>query len=451
MCSAPSAPSAGTAAIIGAGSAGLTVLKGLRDAGVPAVCFERGSRVGGNWVFDNDNQQSRIYRSLRINTSRDRMQFADFPMPADYPDYASHEQVARYFEAYAAHFELGQSIRFRSHVTRVAPSVAGGYTVETATGAERFDAVIVANGHHWDPAYPDPAVPGSFHGVTFHAHDYVDPTQPHELGGKRVVVVGIGNSAVDIASELAKAGARVTLSVRRGAWVLPRYAFGKPIDQPGIIPERFSDTLKTSLAELWYRARIGPPGAYGLPTPDHRLGHAHPTLSDELLPLLRDGKIVARPALAELLDDSVRFADGSRERVDAIVYCTGYKVSFPFFDPSFVSAPNNELPLFLRCFHLEHPNLMFAGLCQPLGAVMPLVEAQGRLFARFLSGEYQLPDPTEMRRRTQLEREHVRRRFVATRRHTMQVDFDRYLDDLARELRAGTHRHGNRGPAVRTS
>lgn len=434
-------------AIIGAGSAGLTVLKGLRDAGVPAVCFERGSRVGGNWVFDNDNQQSRIYRSLRINTSRDRMQFADFPMPADYPDYASHEQVARYFEAYASHFELGRSIRFRTQVTRVTRSASGGYLVETPDGAEPFDAVIVANGHHWDPAYPDPALPGRFDGAVLHAHDYVDPDEPRELRGKRVVVVGIGNSAVDIASELAKAGARVTLSVRRGAWVLPRYAFGKPIDQPGIIPERFSDALKTSLAELWYRVWIGPPGAHGLPTPDHRLGHAHPTLSDDLLPLLAAGKIVARPALAELLGGGVRFVDGSRERADAIVYCTGYKVSFPFFDSSFVSAPNNELPLFLRCFHLEHPMLMFAGLCQPLGAIMPLVEAQGRLFARFLTGQYQLPDRAEMRRRTQLEREHVRRRFVATRRHTMQVDFDRYLADLTRELRAGTHRHGNRSVA----
>src|SRR6187402_1233736 len=117
-----------SAAIIGAGSAGLTVLKALRAAGVPAVCFERGSRVGGNWVFDNDNQQSRIYRSLRINTSRDRMQFADFPMPAEYPDYAGHEQVARYFEAYAEHFQLGPAIRFGALVTRVEREL-DGYTV----------------------------------------------------------------------------------------------------------------------------------------------------------------------------------------------------------------------------------------------------------------------------------------------------------------------------------
>jgi dimethylaniline monooxygenase (N-oxide forming) len=425
----------------------LTVLKALKEAGLVAVCFERGSKVGGNWVFDNDNQQSRIYRSLRINTSRDRMQFSDFPMPADYPDYADHEQVARYFEAYAEAFGLKSSVRFRSKVTSVRPVSDGdaGYVLTTGGTdgtTETYGAVIVANGHHWDPAYPEPMVPGTLRGPILHSHDYVGPDEPHPLRGKRVVVVGIGNSAVDIASELALAGSEVTLSVRRGAWVLPKYVLGKPIDQPGIIPSRFSDSLKTSIAELWYRLEVGEPGAHGLPAPDHRLGHAHPTLSDELLPLLRSGKIRVRPALRTLEGEQVRFQDGSQQRADAVVFCTGYRVTFPFFDPSFVSAPENELPLYLRCFHLEHRNLMFAGLCQPLGAIMPLVEAQGRLFARYLAGDYELPEPAEMRRRTEREREHVRRRFVATRRHTMQVDFDRYLADIDREIRAGHRRTG---------
>lgn len=432
----------------------MTVLKALKEAGLPAVCFESGSKVGGNWVFDNDNQQSRIYRSLRINTSRDRMQFSDFPMPADYPDYASHEQVARYFAAYAEAFGLRSNIRFRSAVVSVSPSAAAdssrtpvgaGYRVRLGDGTEaEFGAVVVANGHHWDPAYPDPAPPGRFDGVVMHSHDYVSPDEPHRLSDKRVVVVGLGNSAVDIASELARAGAQVTLSVRRGAWVLPKFVLGRPIDQPGLIPSTWSDTAKTRLAELWYRLLVGHPGAYGLPEPDHRLGHAHPTLSDDLLPLLRDGRITPRPALRGFHGSDVHFQEGSVTRADALLYCTGYKVTFPFFEPSFVSAPNNELPLFLRCFHLDHRGLMFAGLAQPLGAIMPLVEAQGRLFARYLSGEYELPEPEEMRQRTLREREQVRRHFVATRRHTMQVDFDRYLADLQREMRAGQNRSGHR-------
>jgi hypothetical protein len=207
-----------------------------------------------------------------------------------------------------------------------------------------------------------------------------------------------------------------------------------------VIPRHWPERARTALAELWYRLSVGEPGAYGLPVPDHRLAHAHPTLSDDLLPLLREGKISARPAIDRFAGRTVHFRDGSRTEADAIVYCTGYHVSFPFFSPSFVSAPDNELPLYLRCFHLEHRGLMFAGLCQPLGAIMPLVEAQGRLFARYLSGQYELPEPSEMQRRTRLEREHVRRRFVASRRHTMQVDFDRYLEDLEREMRAGERR-----------
>jgi dimethylaniline monooxygenase (N-oxide forming) len=431
--------------VIGAGSSGLTVLKALVEAGLPAVCFEQGSKVGGNWVFDNDNGQSRIYRSLRINTSRDRMQFSDFPMPADYPDYASHEQVARYFQAYAEAFRLEPHIRFSCGVRRVEPASGGGFRVVTSDGQEHgFRAVVVANGHHWDPAWPDPMPPGRFSGLSLHSHDYVSPTEPHDFRRRRVVVVGIGNSAVDIASELARAGATVSLSVRRGAWVLPKYAFGRPIDQPSIIPRGWPDELKAKLAELWYRATVGSPAAYGLPEPDHALGGAHPTLSDELLPLLAAGKIAARPAIAELGGARIRFCDGQETEADVIVYCTGYRVTFPFFDAGFVAAPDNELPLYLRCFHLEHRGLMFAGLAQPLGAIMPLVEAQGRLFARYLRGDYELPEPAEMHRRTEAERRYVRRRFVATRRHTMQVDFDRYLDDLQREMRAGYRRFGKR-------
>lgn len=430
-------------AIIGAGSSGLTVLKALKELGLPAVCYERGSKVGGNWVFDNDNGQSRIYRSLRINTSKRRMQFSDFPMPAEYPDYADHRQVARYFEDYAEAFGLRPLVRFRCPVTRVRPDGAGGYQVETNDGSrERYGAVIVANGHHWDPAFPEPAIPGEFAGHVLHSHAYVSPEEPHDLREQRVVVVGIGNSAVDIASELATAGADVVLSVRRGAWVLPKYVFGRPIDEPGIIPQSFSDSARTWIAEQWFRFEVGDPAQYGLPPPDHRLGHAHPTLSDELLPLMRAGKISARPAIERFEGRTVHFRDGSSVTADAVIYCTGYRVSFPFFEPGFVAAPDNELPLYLRCFHLQHRGLMFAGLCQPLGAIMPLVEAQGRLFAAYLSGDYQLPDEAEMRKRTEREREHVRRRFVASRRHTMQVDFDRYLADLEREMRAGRRRNG---------
>jgi hypothetical protein len=136
------------------------------------------------------------------------------------------------------------------------------------------------------------------------------------------------------------------------------------------------------------------------------------------------------------------FADGSEVEADIVVYCTGYKVTFPFFDADLIAAPDNDLPLFRRVFHPRLRNVFFVGLLQPLGAIMPLVEAQGRLFASYLRGDYELPEPQEMRERARREREHVRRKFVATRRHTMQVDFDEYLESVAREQRAGRHRSG---------
>jgi dimethylaniline monooxygenase (N-oxide forming) len=189
--------------VIGAGCSGLTALKALVEAGLPVDGYESGDRVGGNWVFRNTNGQSNIYRSLHINTSRERMQFRDFPMPAGTPDYPRHDVVARYFESYADHFGLKTKISFRTRVTHVMPDAPGGYRVTLSSGeTKRYDAVVVANGHHWDPRFPEPRFPGRFDGVELHSHAYVSPSEPHDLRGKRVLVVGIGNSAVDIACEL---------------------------------------------------------------------------------------------------------------------------------------------------------------------------------------------------------------------------------------------------------
>jgi dimethylaniline monooxygenase (N-oxide forming) len=301
--------------------------------------------------------------------------------------------------------------------------------------------VIVANGHHWDPALPDPPPEGSFAGVSLHSSAYVDPSDPHELRGKRVIVVGIGNSAVDIASELAKSGStKVLLSVRRGAWILPKHLWGKPIDQLGVTPSFLPLRVRQAIGHLLYRAVIGRPERYGLPAPDHHIGNAHPTLSSELLPLLREGRIVPKPAIRKLDGSAVEFNDGSRELADAIVYATGYKVTFPFFDPAFVAAPNNELSLYFRTFHPSIAGLAFIGLAQPIGAIMPIAELQAKLVADALTGRYRLPTTAEMRRAADTERASVRRRYVTSRRHTMQVDFDAFMAALRAEHERGRRR-----------
>lgn len=428
-------------AIVGAGASGLAGAKALADAGIAFDCYEKGDRVGGNWVFKNSNGQSSAYRSLHINTSKARSEFSDFRMPADYPDYAHHSQIAAYLEAYATRFELHRRIRLQTPVERVESLGSNGFRILLGTGEERdYDALVVANGHHWDPQWPEPKVPGRFDGDAFHAHDYVDPAEPCSLTGKRVVVVGMGNSAMDIACELSHTAARVFLVARRGAYVLPKYLFGKPIDQAsgrfGWLPR----ALRWRLAKLLYSRIVGDLRNFGLPKPAHELWQAHPTLSSELLPRLKAGAIRPKPALTELLGTSVRFEDGSVEPADAIIYCTGYRMSFPFFDPAFIQAKSNDLPLFRRVFHPAHPNLFFLGLAQPVGAIFPIVEAQAKWIAEYLTGGYALPDARAMKADMERERERVRRRYVSSPRHTMQIDFDEYLAALAKELGRGRSR-----------
>jgi dimethylaniline monooxygenase (N-oxide forming) len=430
-------------ALIGAGACGIAAAKALSDVGLPFQCFEKGDRVGGNWVFKNKNGQSSAYRSLHINTSRERMQFRDFPMPRAYPDYPRHDLIARYFENYAKEFDLHRHIRFETSVERAEPRAQGGFRLTLGDGAtEEFDALVVANGHHWDPAWPDPAIPGEFSGLELHSHSYIDPDEPHALRGKRVLVVGMGNSAMDIACELGHPGVaeQVFLSARRGAWVLPKYAFGKPIDQNKLLPPFLPASVKRLISELWYRLAVGRPEDFGLPKPEHHLDQAHPTISPDILTRLGSGDVLAKPALVRREGKRVYFSDGSAEEVDAIIYATGYRVSFPFFDPSVVAAKNNDLPLFLRVFPFDRQDLCFIGLAQPIGAVMPLAEAQAKLVAEMLSGRYELPRSNERKERTERYRAQMLSHYVPSRRHTMQLDFDQYLSELAAETAAGQRR-----------
>ncbi len=431
--------------VIGAGSSGIAAAKALHERGIPLDCYETSDRVGGNWVFGNKNGMSSAYRSLHINTSRERMEYTDFPMPKSYPDFPHHTQIAAYFDAYVDRFGFRDRIRFETGVTHCARADDGTWTVELDTGeTRRYDALVVANGHHWDPRWPEPPFPGRFDGEQTHAHFYVD-NEP--LKGRRVVVVGIGNSAMDIAVESSFVAERTWLSSRRGAHIIPKYLYGRPLDQIGV--NRFTGALpwafRKAIFTTFYRVGVGRMEDYGLPRPDHDLGDAHPTISADFLNRVAHGEIAWKPNVAELLGDRVRFEDGSVEQVDAIVYCTGYKVTFPFFDPDLVSAPDNDLPLFRRVFHPEIDNLFFVGLLQPLGAIMPLAEAQGGWIAAYLRGEYALPDPARLRADVERERARMFKRYVASKRHTMQVDFDNYLFALRRERRAGARRVRARG------
>jgi dimethylaniline monooxygenase (N-oxide forming) len=429
-----------SACVIGAGSSGIAAAKALHQRGIPFDCFEKSDRIGGNWVFGNRNGMSSAYRSLHINTSRERMEYSDFPMPKSYPDFPHHTHIAEYFNAYVDHFGFRDKISFETGVEHAARGDDGVWTLTLDGGEQRrYDALLVANGHHWDPRWPEPPFPGEFAGIQMHAHNYVENT---DFRDKNVLVVGIGNSAMDIAVESSFVAGKTFLSSRRGAYILPKYMFGRPLDQIGVNPltPLLPFGFRRAILMAMYRIGVGKVQDYGLPEPDHKIGEAHPTISADFLNRIAHGELTWKPNVVEFQGDSVKFEDGTVESVDVIVWCTGYKVTFPFFDEQLVSAPDNDLPLFRRVFKPGIENLSFVGLLQPLGAIMPLAEAQGQWIAAYLRGEYHLPREDQLEADMRRERERMFKRYVASKRHTMQVDFDNYLYDLRKELAAGAQR-----------
>lgn len=427
--------------VIGAGSSGIAVVKALRDAGLEFDCFEKYGVIGGNWAFGSP--WSAAYRTLHINTYRKALEYAEFPMPATASDFPHHEEMAAYFNDYVDQFDLRRLITFDTGVERAEPQDGGGWTLRLSTGeTRRYGYLVVATGHHNTPRWPEPAFPGQFEGLQMHSHDYRDMSQ---LAGKDVVVLGMGNSAMDIAVESSYVARHTYLASRRGAYVIPKYLFGRP-DFP--IPTWLPWRVRQFVFQQVLRLAVGPVERYGLQRPAHGILEAHPTVSDGLLSRLAHGAIVAKPNIAELCGDSVRFEDGSTVAADVIVYCTGYRIAFPFFDPSVLAAPENELRLFARIFPLNPPDLALVGYVQPWGAIMPAAEGQGKVIADLLTGRYALPDGAAMRRWIESDREATARRYVASRRHTIQIDMPQYLWQLRREHELGKRRAEARGRTV---
>ncbi|HEX4009480.1 MAG TPA: NAD(P)-binding domain-containing protein [Solirubrobacteraceae bacterium] len=430
--------------VIGAGVSGLVAIKALRDRGVAHTAFEASDDVGGNWYFRNPNGRSSAYRSLHIDTSKSAISFADFPMDERYPDFPHHTEIHGFLREYADAFNLREHIRFNAPVQRAARSEGGGWDID----GERFDALLVCNGHHWDPSFP--SFPGHFDGPTIHSHHYIDPDEPLELRGKRVLVVGIGNSGVDIVSELSRKGVaeRVSISTRSGAWVIPKYFLGRPVDQLVKTNPRIPLWPQRRFARILPRLASGRMEDFGLPRPNHHFLDAHPTVSSELLLRLGSGDAVAKPDVAELMADRVRFADGSIEAVDAIVYATGYKISFPFFDPGFIAAPGNVLSLYKRMFKPGIDDLAFIGLGQAVPTIFPFAECQAKLAGRWLGGDWDPPSPAQMTAEIKRDERRYVRHYSSRPRHTMQLDYYVYAHDLStRVLPEGQKRAGERSGA----
>ncbi|HYF65339.1 MAG TPA: NAD(P)-binding domain-containing protein, partial [Herpetosiphonaceae bacterium] len=300
--------------VVGAGSSGLTAAKNLDQLGVACDVIEREDDVGGNWYYGKPN--SSVYKSTHLISSKPGTEYVDFPMPAEYPDYPSHWQVFEYLKSYARAFDLYRLIQFNTSVERI-ERAGDCWDVTLDTGeTRRYGGVVIANGHNWDPKYPE--YPGQFSGLCFHSATY---KTADTLVDKRVLVVGAGNSGCDIAVESAQ-NARATFhSTRRGYYYAPKFVLGMPADQ---IAERglrlrLPLAVRRAFNVALIKLILGDPTKYGLPKPDHKFYETHPIVNSQMLYYVGHGEIKPKPDVRELRGDRVLFADGSEEQIDVLI------------------------------------------------------------------------------------------------------------------------------------
>jgi hypothetical protein len=376
--------------ILGAGSSGLTVAKNFRDLGIPFDVIERENDVGGNWYYGT--RHSAVYASTHLISSRLCTEFKDFPMPSDYPDYPGHRQVWEYLRSYAREFDLYSSTEFNTSIATIDRD-ADQWRVMLDNGQCRaYRGVVIANGHNWDPKWP--SYPGRFDGQVLHAAHY---KTPDVMRGKRLLVVGAGNSGCDIAVEGAQNAEHTFHSVRRGYHYMPKYFLGIPADQLGenLLRWRAPLWMRRAVASVLAKMILGWPQDYGLKKPDHKLFESHPIVNSQMLYYVGHGEITVKPDVAELRGDRVAFTDGSEEAIDVIIYATGYNITFAFIDSEHLNFRDGRPDLFLNVFHPEYDNLFLAGLIQPDGGQFGLVECQARLIARFIVAQEKRPSRAE--------------------------------------------------------
>ncbi|MEL6865028.1 MAG: NAD(P)-binding domain-containing protein [Bacteroidota bacterium] len=411
-------------AIIGAGCSGLASIKNLLQAGLNnIVCYEKNDQIGGNWIYTA--KDSSVCETTHIISSKNLSEFLDFPMPAHYPDYPSHRQVLAYFQAYTQHFGLEQYIRFNTAVRKVAKTNKGQWQLTLANGRdELFDALLVANGHHAIPRHPK--LPGSFTGTYLHAHDY---KTNQDFRDKKVLVIGAGNSGCDCAVEISRVAEKVSISMRRPYYIIPKFMMGRPVDSFNEMALLIPAKIRNVLLKMSLHMQIGPYKSYGLTPPDYPITQCHPVVNSELLYKIRHGKIFPQKGIQNINGDKVRFDDGQEETFDVILAATGYKIAFPFFDPDFIDySESNRIALYLRMIHPDHQNLFFIGLVQPQGCVWPISDHQAKLVANLLAGRTQLPN--NLHQLAQQEADQIAREFINSKRHSLEVHYHPFIKKL---------------------
>lgn len=420
--------------VIGAGPTGLTTLKNLADAGIDdVICHEAQDATGGIWVFSEDPERPSVYETAHTISSRRLSQFPDFPMPEDYPDYPSNAQILAYMRAYEAHFDLGHHICLNSRVETVTRQADGRWMVESVRDGQSHvhtaDELFVCSGHHRQPLVPD--LPGAFDGEQIHSVRY---KKAQNFASKRVLVVGGGNSACDIAVALAPVAAHVSLSLRSPQVIIPKLVGGRPVDvQFRKLHKPNFRWARDWLVERIVKFTVGPYARYGLPEPDFPFLSRHPTLNTDILECIRHGKISVRRAIRSAEGGKIGFSDGTSAGFDTIIWATGFRLGVPFLK----QISNDwddvaQVPLYLRMLPETEPNLYFIGLIQPVGCIWVAADLQARLAAAEISGAWKRPADIGARIARDMRRDAGR--YKASRRHAIQIDIHEYTGEIEAEL-----------------
>jgi len=417
-------------AVIGAGAGGLCAAKTLRENGVAATIFEIGSKVGGLWAYENDSGRSPAYRSLHINSEAKVSSFVDFPFPEGTPLYPNTAHMEAYFNAYTDHFKLREHIRFRSEVSGLV-SQGEKVWVELKSGERLlFDGVVVASGHQSIPRHPE-EIKG-FTGHYIHSHAYRVPTPYMD---KRVVVMGLGNSGVDIAADVCSVTDATFVAVRSPVLVMPRMMFGAPqsrtlvkVERP-FLPWRVRVWLRTTLTRIFH----GRMEQWGLKTPKTR---THPISHPTLIAHMAWGRVVARPGIKSAEGNTVTFTDGSVEQIDAIIAATGYLTDLPFIPADKNPLSGTWMNLYNRIVSPALPNVYFVGYFDVSGGSnIRMMDYQSEYVAAIASGRLQLPPETEMLKAIAKDREWHCKQWPDRPRYGLELDTLHYLKTLKRDYR----------------
>ena len=418
------------AAVIGAGAAGLSAAKHLRQAGLDVTVFELGSRIGGLWVYDNDNGLSPAYQSLHLNSENRVTAYKDFPFPDDAPLYPDHQGVAAYLESYARHFGLLPLIRFRTPVTSVEQD-GKAWRLGLGSGAhETFDIVVVGSGHQGVPKHPPFAK--DFKGEYLHSHTY---RTPEPFRGKRVLVVGVGNSACDIAADICPVTASCTMAARSPVLMMPRMFLGVPTSRVLARIEKpwMPWPVRRRIRELISRMAHGRMEQWGFTTPTTR---THPAGHHLLMAQFVWGRVTAKPGIAGVSGAEVRFVDGSAAEFDTMIAATGYEVDLPFLSAELSPVRGHWLDLYRRVVRPGYPGLYFAGFFNVTGGGnIRMMDDQAEWIAAIETGRVKLPDRAAMDADIVREREGITKLYPDSPRYGLELDPAQYRRDLAAELR----------------